>query len=267
VPRWVQAGKKYLLSTGGAAGAFYCASDAGFAAFLRPFLSPNLLGVDFDIEGGQTQEDIDQLALRVKVARAQYPALRWSFTVATLGTASAENLGAAGLKVMAALERHGLGWANVFVNLMVMDYGEAGPYTCAVGANGLCDMGQSAINAAESLHRLHGVPYASIELTPMIGGNDVVSNVFTLGDVATVVAYAQRQGLGALHHWSLDRDQDCAAKGWASATCNSYGAAGPLGFTRAFLSALRLAARGPRPVRWGRGRVGWGAGAVKPVAR
>lgn len=34
-------------------------------------------------------------------------------------------------------------------------------------------MAQSAINAAESLHSLHGVPYANIELTPMIGRNDV----------------------------------------------------------------------------------------------
>ena len=101
------------------------------------------------------------------------------------------------------------GWSNVYINLMAMDYGSAGPGTCAVGTNGVCDMGQSAINAAESLHRLHGVPYSSIELTPMIGGNDVVSNVFTLADVSTLTAYAQSKGLGGLHHWSFDRDQDC----------------------------------------------------------
>ena len=60
---------------------------------------------------------------------------------------------------------------------------------------------------------------------------------FTLGDVATVAAYAKAKGLGGIHHWSYDRDQDCAP-GWASPTCNTYGQAGTLGFTKAFIAAL-----------------------------
>lgn len=136
-----------------------------------------------------------------------------------------------------------MGWNNVFINLMVMDYGSAIPGVCTV-VNGRCDMGLSGINAAESLHRIYGVPYSSIELTPMIGGNDVIDNVFTLADTATITAYALRVGLGGLHHWSLDRDLDCAAGSWASPTCNSYGTAGPLGFTNAFLQALGSVARG-----------------------
>eukprot|EP00668_Euglena_longa_P042510 GGOE01056277.1.p1 GENE.GGOE01056277.1~~GGOE01056277.1.p1 ORF type:complete len:540 (-),score=112.73 GGOE01056277.1:149-1768(-) len=236
---FIEAGKKYILSTGGANGAFTCSTDAGFAAFLQPFNSSALIGVDFDIEAGQTQAEVVALVQRVKTARAQYRGLRWSWTVATLGAASGENLGSAGLTVMQALESAGLGWTDQFINLMVMDYGVASPYVCAVGTNDQCDMAQSAINAAETLHVLHGVPYANIEVTPMIGGNDVTSNVFTLSNVATLVAFAKGKGLGGLHHWSFDRDTDCTLP-YASATCNSYGQAGTLGFTIAFLQALGL---------------------------
>ena len=42
-----------------------------------------------------------------------------------------------------------------------MDYG-----TQCTMVNGACDMGQSAVNAAESIHSFFGVPYSSIEITP-----------------------------------------------------------------------------------------------------
>ena len=48
----VAAGKSYIVSTGGASGAFRCASDANFAAFVNTYYTANMLGVDFDIEGG-----------------------------------------------------------------------------------------------------------------------------------------------------------------------------------------------------------------------
>jgi len=237
IPMYVAAGKKYIVSTGGAAGIFTCGSDAGFTIFVERYMSPSLVGFDFDIEGSQTQAQVNDLVLRVQAATIRYPALRFSWTVATLGSAIGDNLGVAGMMVMASLSSNNMGWGNQFVNLMTMDYGSASQYTCALVA-GVCDMGQSAINAASTLHSVHGVPYNRIELTPMIGGNDVVSNVFTLADATTLANYAQATGLGGLHYWSLDRDTDCAAGGWASATCNSYGTAGPLGFTNAFLQAL-----------------------------
>jgi len=48
------AGVNYILSTGGAAGSFTCGTDAGFSTFIERWASPNLIGVDFDIEAGQT---------------------------------------------------------------------------------------------------------------------------------------------------------------------------------------------------------------------
>jgi hypothetical protein len=125
----------------------------------------------------------------------------------------------------------------LFVDLMTMDYGSASSGVCVV-QNGMCDMGQSAIQAAYNLHDRWGVPYANIELTPMIGGNDATTEHFTLSDADTVAAFAISDGLAAVHFWSYDRDVDCVSSS-ASPTCNSMGAAyaGAHGYLKRFLAA------------------------------
>ncbi|KAJ9522678.1 hypothetical protein QJQ45_019762, partial [Haematococcus lacustris] len=182
VQAFVQAGKQYIISTGGAAGAFTCGSDAGFATFMNRYKSAGMLGVDFDIEAKQSPAVIKNLVARVKTARAAFPGMRFSFTVATLGAASRGNqLNAQGSAVLQALRDSGMGWNGLLVNLMVMNYG--GASVCTLASNGGCDMGRSAVNAARALNAAWGVPYSSIELTPMIGGNDITSEVFKLSDV------------------------------------------------------------------------------------
>ena len=96
-------------------------------------------------------------------------------------------------------------------------------------------MGQSALQAAYNLHDHWGVAWSNIELTPMIGGNDVQDEHFTLGDTDEVSAFASARQLAGVHYWSYDRDVDCA-KGAASPTCNSLGGVGPHGFMRRFLA-------------------------------
>ena len=118
---------------------------------------------------------------------------------------------------------------------MTMDYGSPSSGVCVV-SNGLCEMGQSALQAAYNLHGKWGVPYSNIELTPMIGGNDAQSEVFSLADADTVAHFAVNQGLAGVHYWSHDRDTDCPP-GAASSTCNSMGNAGSYGFLGRFLAA------------------------------
>ncbi|WP_211251623.1 glycosyl hydrolase family 18 protein [Andreprevotia chitinilytica] len=235
VNAWVQAGKKYIISTGGAAGSFTCTSDANFATFINTYNSANLVGIDFDIEAGQSQADINNLVQRVIVAQQNHPNLRFSFTVATLGGNVSPSLGTFGVEVMNAIQTYGL--KNYYINLMAMDYGSPGGGNCITDSSGQCQMGSSANQAVIDLHNQYGVPYSQIEVTPMIGGNDSAGETFTLADVATVSNFAKQNGLAGVHIWSLDRDNDCAP-GSASPTCNSYGQAGRLGFTKAFLSDL-----------------------------
>ncbi|MBW8760433.1 MAG: glycosyl hydrolase [Burkholderiales bacterium] len=217
IQNFVNAGTKYIISTGGAAGSFTCASDAGFETFVNRYASSSLAGIDFDIEAGQSSADIDNLVTRVKNSQSKHPGLRWSFTLATLGGNSPQSLGSMGVTVMNSIKSHGL--TGYIVNLMAMDYGSAIASNCTLNASGKCDMGKSAIQSAVNLHNYWGVPYSQIEITPMIGGNDATAS--------------------GIHFWSLDRDKDCAP-GYASATCNSYGSAGNWGFTNAFIGALGL---------------------------
>jgi chitinase len=235
VQTFVSAGKKYVLSTGGAAGSFTCGTDAGFETFVNRYASSSLAGVDFDIEAGQSQATVDALVARVKASQPKHPGLRWSFTIATEGGNTSQALGSAGIMVMNSIQAAGL--SNYLVNLMTMDYGSAIASNCTLGSNGKCDMAQSAIQAAIDLHTYYGTPYTQIELTPMIGGNDATDEIFTTANITTLSNWAKTNKIAGVHFWSLDRDNDCAP-GYASATCNSYGSAGTWGFTNGFLSAL-----------------------------
>jgi len=214
VPLFTNAGKKYIVSTGGAAGTFTCGSDSGFSTFINRYKSGNMIGVDFDIEGGQSQAIIDSLIQRVKNAQGSNPGMRFSFTIATLaqnnGTSTATDLGAGspdsfnatGDLILTRIKA--LGLTNYYINLMVMDYG-TGTGVCVM-SGGTCEMGQSAVQAAMNLHGHWGVPYNHIELTPMIGTNDVAANVFSTANAGTMDAFVKSNGLGGVHHWSFDRD-------------------------------------------------------------
>ncbi|HKE16532.1 MAG TPA: hypothetical protein VKB80_16780 [Kofleriaceae bacterium] len=240
VPLFTDAGIDYILSTGGAAGSFTCASDDGFTAFLDRWASPHLVGVDLDIEAGQSEADIASLIARIEPAHAAHPELRFSLTLATLAnTDGAESFNAKGVQVIeAALDAFGGALPSyVTVNLMTMDYGSPGPSVCVVNDGGdRCDMGRSAIQAAQNLQAAWGVPLSNVELTPMIGGNDVQSNVFSLDDADTIAGFAIENGLAGVHYWSYDRDLDCPP-GAASPVCNSLGDSGPHGFLQRFLDA------------------------------
>ncbi len=126
---------------------------------------------------------------------------------------------------------------NYTINLLAFDFGSPLPSLCVVGSNGRCNLGQSVIQAARNLNDFWDVPFRQIELTALIGGNDVPNEVFTLQNAATVSAFAVGNNLAGVHFWSFDRDNDCPL-GTATPTCNNYGLAGTLGFTSQFLRVL-----------------------------
>ena len=241
VPAFVNAGKKYIISGGGYGQQLKCASDTDFMTYIARYYSTNMLGVDFDIEGGSTpdwsQADVDNLVQRVVNAQQTYPNLRFSFTVGTSG-GTAVGLSNYGQMVLQAINTYGM--KNYLINLMVMDYGpDATSDACVVASNGLCDMGASAVQGAVSLHTSYGIPYNQIELTPMIGQNDSVPDIFVVADIATVSNFVTANGLAGLHFWSFDRDVDCPYDpNGPSGTCNGVGNAGALGFTNGFINAL-----------------------------
>ncbi|MES2152749.1 MAG: glycosyl hydrolase [Pseudomonadota bacterium] len=208
VGAFVRAGTDYLISTGGGGGVFTCASDAGMERFIARYASRRLIGLDFDIEAGQTPQQVDALVKRIVAAKRRHPRLRISFTVATHAASdgSLQSLNALGETILDSVRRNGL--RDAVFNLMVMDFGAGEARYCVV-RDGVCDMAASAVQAVRNVHAKHKIALAQIELTAMIGVNDVVSNVFTLDDARAVARAVRSMKLAGLHFWSLDRDRPC----------------------------------------------------------
>lgn len=246
VAAFAQAGIGYIISTGGQGAVFTCATDDGMERFIRRYESAQLLGFDFDIEEHQTPEQIASLAARIATAQQRRPHLRMSFTVATHAASdgSHHSLNPTAGTVLAAVRKAGI--RAYALNLMVMDYGPATSKVCVLHqgkgqAKGQprCDMGASALQAARNVHVKYGVPYEQIELTAMIGVNDVVENVFTLRDAQTVARGVRRLKLAGLHYWSLDRDTPCDKPvTGADATCSTMPGVPAGAYRQAFQRAL-----------------------------
>lgn len=245
VAAFAAAGVPYIVATGGEAGGFHCASDAGMARFLARYDSPQLRGVDLDIERDQSEAQIADLMARVAFGLRQRPGLRWSVTLATHAASdgSHQSLNATGERVLAAARAAGV-LEHLVVNLMVMNFGPAQARHCPLREAGptaasSCDMGASGLQAARNVQAKYGIPLSRIALTPMLGRNDVADNRFTLADARRLAAEARDSGLEGLHFWSLDRDRPCAQEADAlSPLCHGLPGLAPLRFTSTMAEAL-----------------------------
>ncbi len=229
----------YVISTGGADGVFTCSSEQGMEKFIAHYDSPQLLGFDFDIEAGQSEQVIANLVKQIQGATQRHPHLRMSFTLAAVSSTEPgrPTLNAHGAAVMKAIDRVGL--KNYFINLMVMNFGEAKPENCVIEGN-RCAMAASAIAVARNFAKEYQVPLQRIEITPMIGVNDLVDNVFKLSDAQELASYVHRNDLGGLHFWSLNRDGMCPPGPLVvSPSCHSLPGLNNLAFTNAFAAPVR----------------------------
>lgn len=226
------AGGDVLVSFGGAAGtelAGACADvESLVAQYTRVIDQLALTRVDFDIEGfwvadaASNQLRASALAkLQADRAAADKPLSIW-LTLPTLPT----GLTADGVSVVDALLAAGVDLAGV--NLMTMDYGDS----AAPSPDG--QMGMYGIQAATALqaqlaaaYASHGVPKSDAELwamvgvTPMIGMNDVTSELFHLTDAAQTVDFAKDQGLSWIGMWSINRDHPCPGTAYVALDCSS----------------------------------------------
>ncbi|WP_144755241.1 carbohydrate-binding protein [Curtobacterium pusillum] len=236
IPKLDAAGVNYIVSTGGAAGSFKCSGTA-LQSFIARYATPHMIGVDFDIESGQSASDVQNLVNAAALAQSKYPGLRFSFTLATLAASDGSfgGLNSTGDATVKAIKASSL--TNYTVNLMTMDFGRATTANCVLSGS-TCEMGKSSIQAVTNLEHTYGIAPSKIEVTPMIGVNDTSDEVFTLADVDTLSAYAKANGLAGVHYWSLDRDTPCSST-TAMSTCSSVPSAPALAWTDRFIADLK----------------------------
>ncbi|MFE7773055.1 cellulose binding domain-containing protein [Streptomyces sp. NPDC057445] len=221
------------VSFGGAAGhelALNCSSSGDLAkAYGKVVDRYKLTKVDFDIEGAALPDTAANTRRSQAIAQLQkeHPGLDVSFTLPVMP----EGLTQAGVDLLADAKKNGV--RADAVNIMAMDYGPA--YSG--------DMGTYAIQAATATQaQIKGVlglsdaaAWKAVAITPMIGVNDVTTEVFKVDDATQLVGFARSKGIGRLAMWSSTRDKQCpgGAQNSADASCSSI-LQEPLAFTKAF---------------------------------
>jgi hypothetical protein len=217
-------GGDVIVSFGGAANQELALVINDVPALTRAYQSIidayGLTQIDFDVEGAAAVDRASVDRRNEAIAALQRSAtnagrtLEVSYTLPVLPSGLTPD----GLAILQSAVQAGVDLS--IVNIMAMDYGDwAAP-------NPQGRMGDYAIEAAQSLfaqlRSLYGAAkpdaelWAMIGVTPMIGLNDVTTEVFDQQEARELAAFAEQQGLGRLSMWSLNRDQQNPAGqiGW-----------------------------------------------------
>ncbi|WP_262057953.1 cellulose binding domain-containing protein [Streptomyces sp. STR69] len=225
------------VSFGGASGselATTCGSASALAtAYGKVVDTYGLTKVDFDIEGGALPNTAANTIRAQAIAKLQqqHPNLDVSYTLPVMP----EGLTQDGVNLLSNAKSNGVKIATV--NIMAMDYGPA--YSGDMGTYSEQAATATQAQVKSFLGLSESAAWKAVSVTPMIGVNDVSSEVFKVDDATQLVAFVKAKGLGGISMWSATRDKQCAggAKPTADATCSSIVQA-PSAFSKAF-SALQ----------------------------
>jgi chitinase len=202
------AGGDVSVSFGGQDGselALACDSSTELAAVYAAVIDRyNLAEADFDIEGGALTDTVSNTRRAKAIAQLQKEATAEGRTPAVSFTLPAMPDGLTGDAVAFLKNAEANGVDISAVNIMAMDDGES--YTG--------DMGDYAIQAATATHaQLKSIlglsdaaAWKALGVTPMIGVNDIATEVFTVSDAGQLAAFAADKGIGRLSMWSAGRD-------------------------------------------------------------
>jgi chitinase len=211
---FLAAGGHVKASFGGASGTYLenaCPDAASLATAITNFVNETgITDLDFDVEQGpaETADVNAKRAAALKQVQTQ-KGIKVAFTVPSLPTDPNGNPGgmsAATIGVIKAAVNAGVTISHV--NLMTMDFGDFFSNGKKMG-----DLTVSAVN--DAVPQLQAIlpglsksqALAMLGATPMIGVNDVSSEVFNLTDAQTVVSFAKQSGLGLVSFWAINRDQ------------------------------------------------------------
>lgn len=210
------AGGDVIVSFGGASGTELgraCLDVAGLkAAYQEVVEIYGVTHLDFDIEGDDLLEpaSMQRRSEAIAALQAEYAGTDYELVVSYTLPVQPTGLTDTGL---AALELAIEAGVQVdIVNIMTMNFSREFPGD-RMGANTM----QAAESLVGQLHTLYPEKsetelWAMVGLTPMIGINDVMADIFTQQDAEAVTAFAIEKGITRLAMWSLDRDEECISQ-------------------------------------------------------
>jgi hypothetical protein len=213
-------GGDVAIAFGGAVGIELAASTNSAAELAAKYKSVvdayDARVLDFDLEGAWLAdwESIQRRAealftLQRSMATERRPLEIW-FTLPLLPT----GLSGDGLHVIRSAIDRGVEIRGV--NGMAMDYGGAAAPQ-PVGRMGIyaVEAARNLYGQLRALYAASGTPkdpsevWQMIGITPMIGVNDVVAEVFQQSDADQLLHFAMKSRIGSLSIWSLNRDRAC----------------------------------------------------------
>ena len=234
-------GGRVIASFGGASGSELAnnrtSESSLLAAYKKVIDRYSMDRIDFDIEGadvanaGSNQRRAKVVAQLQKDYAAKGKNIEVSLTVPVMPDGLDNN----GLRTVKEFAAAGVNLASV--NVMAMDYGSQ--YT---------DMGTHAITAAQgTASQLKTIPtysnlsnsalLALVGLTPMIGQNDVASEILTIADSTKVAKFVKDNGVGLLGWWEMTRDTPCTSSSQGLYLCTKINEP-QWAFAKAFIAAL-----------------------------
>jgi hypothetical protein len=236
------AGGNVIVSFGGASGselAELCTSDSSLlAAYKKVIDRYSLSRIDFDIEGSAVANPAANQRRARAVAQLQrdYAAAGKVVQVSLTLPVMPDGLDANGLRTLKEFAAAGVNVTTV--NVMAMDYGA-----------GFTSMGAHAISAAQgTAAQMKTVPafagltnaqlLTRVGITPMLGQNDVPSEVFGVQNAKDVAAWSKANGIGLLAWWEMTRDRPCGGSYQGLSLCS--GVPSPQwAYAQAFVSSFR----------------------------
>jgi len=215
VARLQREGRPVAISFGGAINTELALACRTVGALTRAYAKTiNRYGVgviDLDIEGDALRDAAATQRRAEAVARLQRERSAPLEVWLTLPVAP-DGLTADGLDLVTGMLDAGVELAGV--NAMTMNYGIETPGSLAdVSAAALTATAAqlAEVWAAAQVPLPEGGIWALLGATPMIGRNDVPTEVFTLDDARALQAFAAERGIRRVSMWSINRDQTCGS--------------------------------------------------------
>jgi chitinase len=208
------AGGKVKASFGGANGTYLesaCPDAGSLAQAIEDFVgATGITDLDFDVEQGGTLGDaINQKRSKALKMVQDKLGIKVALTLACTPEDPQNNPGGlsdASLGVVKSAVAAGVTLSHV--NLMTMDYGDYYSHGKAMGDLAISALEGTKKQLQASIPGLgEDAAYRLLGVTPMIGVNDVSTEVFSLADAATVASYVKQKHLGLVAFWAINRDQ------------------------------------------------------------